>query len=61
MGAKLFEQTDPTGAVAKCDELLAEKTHPDRGAVGFQFRRQQRRHPISSQQRPHRGPGCNLR
>src|SRR6185437_10335996 len=46
-----IDESDPAGAVAKRDQILAQKPHPDRRAVLFrQFTRQRGRLPIAAEQ-----------
>ena len=57
----VVEYADPSRAVAKGDQPLAQKHQAQRVAIGFDFRRQAGRYPILPHQRPHRGAGADAR
>jgi hypothetical protein len=48
------------GAVAKCDQLLAEQHQADRRAVAFEFGGFERRHPVFTHELAHCGAGADL-
>jgi hypothetical protein len=54
--AELLDQADAAGAVAKCDEVLAQQPYPHRRAVGFgDLAREAGGDPIPPHRIAHRG------